>query len=71
MVMIVNKVAPGTDCVQLRTDVEALFGTEVGAVLPLSTEMVRNASSGLFCYRYPAHPLTQELTAVVEKIILS
>ncbi|QDU28267.1 MinD/ParA/CobQ/CobA-like protein [Anatilimnocola aggregata] len=71
MVMIVNKVAPGTDFVQLRRDVEELFGTEVGAVLPLSTEMVRNASSGLFCYRYPAHPLTQELVAVVEKIIVS
>lgn len=71
MVMIVNKVAPGTDFSQLRTDVETLFGTEVGAVLPLNTEMVRNASSGLFCYRYPAHPFTQELMAVVEKIILS
>lgn len=70
MVMIVNKVAPGTDFVQLRTDVEALFGTEVAAVLPLSTEMVRNASSGLFCLRYPSHPLTQDLAAVVQKVIV-
>lgn len=68
MLMIVNKVPPGTDLDQLREDVENLFGTDVAAVLPLSTEMVRNASSDLFCNRYPTHPLTQELAEVVKRI---
>jgi Flp pilus assembly CpaE family ATPase len=69
MLMIVNKVPPGTDLDQVREDVEKLFGTDVAAVLPLSTEMVRNASSDLFCNRYPTHPLTQALAEVVKRII--
>ena len=69
MLLIVNKVPPGTDVDQLRSDVEALYAADVAAVLPLSTEMVRNASSGLFCNRYPTHPLTQELAEVVKRIV--
>jgi MinD-like ATPase involved in chromosome partitioning or flagellar assembly len=69
MLLIVNKVPPGTDVDQLRRDVEALYAADVAAVLPLSTEMVRNASSDLFCNRYPTHPLTQELAEVVKRIV--
>ena len=69
MLLIVNKVPPGTDLDQLRLDVETLYAADVAAVLPLSTEMVRNASSDLFCNRYPTHPLTQELAQVVQRIV--
>ena len=41
---------------------------EVAAVLPLSNEMVRNASSDIFANRYPDHPLTHELAAVARRI---
>jgi MinD-like ATPase involved in chromosome partitioning or flagellar assembly len=68
MLMIVNKVPSGTDQEVLRQDVERLFGADVAAVLPLSAEMVRNASSDLFCNRYPTHPLTEALAGVVQRI---
>jgi MinD-like ATPase involved in chromosome partitioning or flagellar assembly len=69
MFLIINKVPTGTDPVALRVQVEGLYKADVAAVLPLSLEMARMASSDIFCNRYPSHPLTQELQSVVERII--
>jgi septum site-determining protein MinD len=68
MFIIINKVPSGTDHALLKMQVEALYRTDVAAVLPLSLEMARNASGDIFCNRYPAHALTQDLQAVVERI---
>ena len=68
MLVLINKVPPGMDPVALRTQVEAMYKTEVAAVLPLSNEMVKNASSDIFANRYPNHPLTRELAAVARRI---
>ncbi len=69
MFIVINKVPAGTDPIALQVQVETLFETDVHAVLPLSIEMARNASGDIFCNRYPDHPLTQELKAVVDRII--
>ncbi len=69
MFIIVNKVPEGTDLVTLRARVEDLYRTEVAAVLPLSLEVARTASSDVFCRRYPDHPLTRDLAAVVQRLI--
>ncbi len=37
---------------------EQAYGCEVAAVLPHSDEMMNLASEGIFCLRYPDHPLT-------------
>jgi len=68
MSILLNKVPPGMDAAALRGQVEAMYNTEVTAILPLSTEMVRMASSNIFCNRYPDHPLTRELTGVAKRI---
>jgi MinD-like ATPase involved in chromosome partitioning or flagellar assembly len=68
MLVLINKVPPGMDTVALRTQVEALYKAEVAAVLPLSNEMVRNASSDIFVNRYPDHPLSRELAAVARRL---
>jgi septum site-determining protein MinD len=67
--LIINKVAAGTDVDALRSLVRDMYQTDVAAVLPLSTEMVHNASGDLFCNRFPTHPLTQELEAVAKRIV--
>ncbi len=69
MFIVINKVPAGTDPTALRVQVELLFDADVQAVLPLSIEMARNASGDIFCNRFPDHPLTQELKAIVDRIV--
>lgn len=69
MFIVINKVPTGTDPSALKNQVEALYKTDVMAVLPLSIEMAKNASSDIFCNRYPSHPLTQEFKMVAHRII--
>jgi MinD-like ATPase involved in chromosome partitioning or flagellar assembly len=68
MFVLINKVPPGMDTVALKAQVEAMYRTEVAAILPLSNEMVRNASSDIFANRYPDHPLTSESAMVARRI---
>lgn len=69
MFVILNKVPPGTDQVALREQVEGMYKVEVAAMLPLSTEMARIASSDLFTNRYPTHPLSLELQAIAKRLV--
>ncbi len=69
MFVILNKVPPGADTDALREQVAAMYRTEVAALLPLSTEMVRLGSGDIFCNRYPDHPLTHQLRDVAQRII--
>jgi septum site-determining protein MinD len=69
MFVLLNKVPSGIDSVALKAQVEAMYQTEVAAILPLSNEMVRNASGDIFTNRYPDHPLTGELRALTRRII--
>jgi len=69
MFVVINKVPPGMDREQLRKRVQAMYSTDVAAVLPLSMEMAHTASGEIFSNRYPEHPLTLELKSVVERIV--
>ena len=69
MLMILNKVPPSADVQSLVDQVEALFKTEIAAVLPLNAEIVENASSGIFCNRFPEHPFTVELRRVAKRLL--
>jgi MinD-like ATPase involved in chromosome partitioning or flagellar assembly len=69
MFMILNKVPPGTDHHALRQHVEAMYEAPVAGVLPLNSDIVRVASSGIFANRFPDHPLTVELSRVAETLI--
>ena len=69
MFVSLNKVPPGTDQAALREQVEGMYKVEVAAMLPLSTEMARIASSDLFTNRYPTHPLSLELQAIAKRLV--
>lgn len=69
ILMVVNKVPPGLDTVQLRQHVEETFQADVVALLPLNFEIVRLASSGLFVNRFPDHPMSLGLKQVAERIM--
>jgi len=69
MFIVVNKSPPDSDERALRQQIFAAYGTEVAAVLPLSVEMARLASGGLFANRFPDHPFTLQLRGVADRIL--
>jgi septum site-determining protein MinD len=69
LLMVVNKVPPGMDSVQLRERVEKTFQADVAAILPMNYEIVRLASSGIFVNRFPDHPMSLGLKQVAQRIM--
>ena len=69
MLLIVNKVAPGTDVAELREKIQTMYQAEVAGVLPLNTEMVRLASGEIFTNRFPDHPFSQEMKGIVKRVL--
>jgi MinD-like ATPase involved in chromosome partitioning or flagellar assembly len=69
MFVVLNKVPPGSDPDVLREQVESLYRTNVEALLPLSTEMVRLGSGDIFANRYPDHPLALQLRDLANRIV--
>lgn len=69
MLLLANKVLPMFDQVALKQDLERTFGTPVASVLPLSEEMIQLGSRGIFCLRYPRHPLSQQLAEVAAQLL--
>ena len=69
MFVVLNKVPPGADLDALEEQVSSLYRTDVAALLPLSTEMVRLGSGDIFINRYPDHPLSLQLKELATRII--
>jgi MinD-like ATPase involved in chromosome partitioning or flagellar assembly len=69
MLLIVNKVPDIFNSADVKARVEKAYDCEVGAVLPLSSDMVALASSGIFVIRYPDHSITSMLRDVAGKLI--
>ena len=68
MVMVVNKIPQAFDLDDVRQRVEQTYKVPVAAVLPHADEMMTLASSGIFSFKYPDHPITQGLKAVITQI---
>jgi MinD-like ATPase involved in chromosome partitioning or flagellar assembly len=68
LLLVVNKALPSLDLAALRRQVEGTYHATVGAVLPLSEDLVRLASGGVFCLVYPDHPVTREIQRLAATI---
>jgi MinD-like ATPase involved in chromosome partitioning or flagellar assembly len=55
LVLVVNKVLPELDPQEMARQVGATYQAEVAGVLPLSEEVVRLASGGIFSLQFPDH----------------
>ena len=66
--LMVNKVPRGVDTEDLRQQMTAAYAAETAAILPLSEEVVQNASSGLFSLTHPDHPWSQQIRGVAERL---
>jgi MinD-like ATPase involved in chromosome partitioning or flagellar assembly len=69
MFLVLNKVLPELDPEAYRTQLQETYDTEVSAVLPLSIEMVRLASSDVFCLLEPQHRFSQEVKALGQTVL--
>jgi septum site-determining protein MinD len=64
MVLVANKVLPDLDFNALQQNIEETYNKTVVGILPLSTEMLRLGSQGLFCLHYPNSELTSEFKKI-------
>lgn len=58
LLLVVNKAHPSLEPGRLKKQVESAYSAPVAAVLPLTDDMVRLGSDGLFVFKYPEHVLT-------------
>src|SRR5262249_23765054 len=64
MLLLVNKVPAAFDLQQVQAKVEKTYSADVAGVLPLTDEMVRLASGGVFCLHFPDHPLARQIREI-------
>jgi MinD-like ATPase involved in chromosome partitioning or flagellar assembly len=66
--LVLNKVLPPFDAAAVGAKIGATYDVPVAGVLPLSEDMVRLASGGVFCLAHPSHPVTDVLRRVTEHV---
>lgn len=69
MLLAINKVHSQVNRDALKQKVEATYAETVAGVFPLSEDMVLLASEGVFCVKYPEHPISQEFRKVAQQMI--
>jgi septum site-determining protein MinD len=68
LLLLINKALPAFDFAALRQKAEQTYSAEVAGILPLEEEVVRLASSGVFCMRNPEHAWTREVERVAARV---
>jgi len=66
--LIVNKVPSGVDLVDLEEQMTAAYAAETAAILPLSEEVVQNASGGLFSLTSPDHEWSSQIRRIAARV---
>jgi MinD-like ATPase involved in chromosome partitioning or flagellar assembly len=68
LLLVVNKVLPAFDFRQIADRIASTYRSPVAAVLPLSEELIRLGSGGLFAVMEPNSAYAKGIAAVVELI---
>jgi MinD-like ATPase involved in chromosome partitioning or flagellar assembly len=69
MILVVNKALSDGDLDDLERQVTATYDVPVAGVLPLTEDMVRLASGGIFVREYPDHPWSQTLAKIADEVM--
>ncbi|MEM8828312.1 MAG: MinD/ParA family protein [Cyanobacteria bacterium P01_G01_bin.19] len=69
MLLAINKAYQKLNFDALKQKVEETYDEKVVGIFPSSDEILELASEGVFCMRYPNHPITQEFGKVAREII--
>jgi len=69
MLLAINKAHSKLNLEALKQKVEETYHETVAGVFPLSEDLVQLASEGVFCVKYPEHPVSQEFRHVAQQIM--
>ena len=69
--LILNKVPTGVDVEDLRAQVQTAYGAPAVAMLPLSEEVVQNASGGLFSLTNPDDVWSEQIRQIAATVASS
>jgi MinD-like ATPase involved in chromosome partitioning or flagellar assembly len=69
MFLVVNKALSKYEPTQIKNQVEDTYNCPVAGVLPLSEELVDNASNDIFSLAFPEHPWSQQIGAIVATLM--
>jgi MinD-like ATPase involved in chromosome partitioning or flagellar assembly len=67
--LVLNKALPEIHPDDYCRTLSLTYETEVGAVLPLSVEVARAASGGVFCQESPEHAFSQGIRDLAERLL--
>lgn len=67
--LVINQALPSYDFDALKEEAQKTYNVPVAGILPHSEEMMRLASSGVFCLQYPTHPLTKVIDGIAKRIM--
>jgi MinD-like ATPase involved in chromosome partitioning or flagellar assembly len=69
LLLLVNKVPSTLDPREVAREVAAAYGAEVVGVLPLTEDLVTNASAGLFSLSDPDHPWSMTVRTLARRLL--
>jgi MinD-like ATPase involved in chromosome partitioning or flagellar assembly len=69
MMLAINKAYSSLNPEALKQKVEETYSTPVAGIFPLSEDVVQLASEGVFCTKYPDHPISQEFRKVAQHLM--
>ena len=69
ILLAINKVYSGLNQDALKQKVEETYKEKVAGIFPLSEDIVKLASEGVFCVKCPKHPISQEFERVAKQIV--
>ena len=67
--MVVNKLPQHFDTEQVRERVASSYGVPIGALLPLSEDLLTLASGGLAVLSYPTHPWSEQVRGLASELL--
>ncbi|MFB2876317.1 MinD/ParA family protein [Floridanema aerugineum] len=69
LLLVVNKALTEYNFDDLRQQIEQTYEVPVASIIPESNDMLRLASTGIFCLNYPNHAISQAIEKVSKHII--
>ncbi len=69
MLLVVNKALTSMNFDDLRQKVEAAYDLPVAGVFPFSEDLIKLASTGVFCVQHPTHPVSHEFCHVAQQLM--
>lgn len=67
--LVVNKVPHNVDVEDLRAQMTAAYRADTAALLPLSEQVVQNASGSLFSITHADHPWSGQIRAIADRLL--